>query len=177
MRRSLAIVDNPESGHGRAMRECGRLGRHHPAIHWVQPSWDLPARIDRVQAAGVAALAVPVFVVDGNPDDLFTCAVVDALLSCPPKCKTFDAAGIGRPHVERLMPDPAARSERLVLAGLRPSVTAWLYRRALLRPRRGPRHPRRARAPTCGRYPARVSGWLRPLGGLRLALAVEAARG
>ena len=75
--RVLAIVDDPESVHGRAMREAARLDGMEPVVAFIVPSLDLPFVLGSL--TGAAAVAVPLGIRGATAQDRFTAGVADAI--------------------------------------------------------------------------------------------------
>jgi hypothetical protein len=74
---TIAIIDDPSTEHGRTMARIAAMTPGAPAILWIVPDLTLPLAI--ALAPPVAALAVPLAIAGGTPDDLFTRRVVHAL--------------------------------------------------------------------------------------------------
>ena len=124
---AIAIVDDPESEHGRLMRRCARHGDAAPAIRWLAPSLTLPE--DLTALAGVDAVALPLGVHGATLDDRFTrrlMAVMEALRDRG--IPVLVAAGTRRPNLlaragiavsTRDVPGSTSTSEACVRAAAR----------------------------------------------------------
>jgi hypothetical protein len=74
---TIAIVDAPDTHHGRLMQGYARLGDFAPSIQWIQPSLQLPH--DLAALDGVAAVAIPLGVIGATPRDRFTRWLMQAI--------------------------------------------------------------------------------------------------
>ena len=95
---TIAIVDTPNSEHGRLMRRCVHVGAFSPAICWVEPSLRLPE--DLASLDGVAAVAIPIGVRGATVRDRFTRRLMAAIRSLMERhIPVFVAAGNRRPNL------------------------------------------------------------------------------
>jgi hypothetical protein len=94
----LAIVDHPQSRHGRLMEHAVRCGIFVPAIHWVEPSLQLPETLMLLE--GVGAVAMPLSIRHATPRDRFTQQVMLAISALMERgIPVFVAAGNGQPNI------------------------------------------------------------------------------
>jgi hypothetical protein len=122
----IAIVDVPDSDHGRLMLRCARVGDCVPTIRWIEPSLGLPEALAGLE--GVAAVAVPLAVRGATPVDGFTRRLLDAIGGLMGRgIPVFVAAGNERPNVlartgigvrAEAMPGSAGTSEACVRAAV-----------------------------------------------------------
>jgi hypothetical protein len=73
----LGIVDAEGTAHAEWMKSAAHWGGLEPRLRWIRPTLNLPDDLRRLE--GLAALAVPIDVHGGNPDDLFTLWLIEAL--------------------------------------------------------------------------------------------------
>jgi len=95
---AIAVVDVPDSDHGRLMGRCARLGAFAPPIRWIEPSLRLPEAL--ASLGGIAAVAVPLAVRGATPDDRFTRRLMEAIGALMARgVPVFVAAGNRAPNL------------------------------------------------------------------------------
>lgn len=94
----VAIVDHPDSPHGRLMHASAQMEAGSPAIRWIPPSLDLPETLASLD--GVGAVAIPLGVRGATPRDRFTRRLMDAIRSLVQRdIPVFVAAGNRRANI------------------------------------------------------------------------------
>jgi hypothetical protein len=94
----IAIVDDPNSDHGRLMQRCARVEAFAPAIRWIEPCLQLPEILASLD--GVMAVAIPIGVRGATVRDRFTQRLMDAIENLMARnIPVFVAAGNRRPNV------------------------------------------------------------------------------
>jgi hypothetical protein len=94
----IAIVDDPDSPHGRLMHACAQIEGGSPAIRWILPSLDLPETLAALE--GVAAVAIPLGVRGATSRDRFTGRLMDAIRTLMQRnIPVFVAAGNQRANI------------------------------------------------------------------------------
>jgi hypothetical protein len=109
----VAIVDVPESDHGRLMQQCARFGAFAPAILWITP--DLQLSVALASLDEVAAVAIPIAVKGATLRDRFTQRLMAAIKDLAARgIPVFVAAGNQRPN---LLADAGIAVANTALAG------------------------------------------------------------
>ena len=67
----IAVVDDPESVHGRAMCSSTRVAGVQMPVVWIPPDLALPQSLAGLDACSVAAVALPLFVPGAGLEDRF----------------------------------------------------------------------------------------------------------
>lgn len=94
----IAIVDAPDTQHGRLMKRYAQIGDFAPIIRWIPPSLQLPH--DLAALDGVAAVAVPLGVKGATARDRFTLQVMQAIRGLMARhIPVFVAAGNRGPNL------------------------------------------------------------------------------
>jgi hypothetical protein len=94
----IAIVDHPDSRHGRLMQASAQSEGGSPAIRWIPPSLDLPETLAALE--GVGAVAIPLGVRGATPRDRFTGRLMGAIRTLMQRdIPVFVAAGNQRANV------------------------------------------------------------------------------
>ncbi len=123
----IAIVDHPDSPHGRLMYASAQLEAGSPAIRWIPPGLDLPETLATLH--GIGAIAIPLGVRGATPRDRFTRQLMDAIRTLMQRdIPVFVAAGNQRANVlaqagigvsVAMCPGSAGTSEACVRAAIR----------------------------------------------------------
>jgi hypothetical protein len=94
----IAVVDIPDSNHGRLMQHCVRAEAFSPAIRWIEPSLQLPEALATLD--NVAAVAMPIGVKGGTRCDRFTQRLMAAIASLMERnIPVYVAAGNRQPNL------------------------------------------------------------------------------
>lgn len=129
----IAIVDIPDSDHGRLMQHCARVEAFSPSIRWIEPSLQLPetlATLDRVEA-----VAIPIGVKGATLHDRFTQRLMIAIHSLMDRnIPVYVAAGNRQPNLLaqagirvsiKDIPGSTSTSEACVRAAAQAAVQAY----------------------------------------------------
>lgn len=94
----IAIVDRPDSPHGRLMQASAQVESFSPAIRWIPPSLDLPEALAALD--GIGAVAIPLGVKGATPRDRFTQRLMRAIRALMARnIPVFVAAGNRHPNL------------------------------------------------------------------------------